>query len=234
MSRGHGKVQRAVLAAFAAEPDNAFLLSQLCEQAYPGCNRIEKKHRIAVARAAKAIPSITYMKRGILGSELVFYDPLNVMSYAMALLKSLSPGPAGAYRNNDYRPVRRQRFCGLDITSWRQYDISSDQIFREMLAPGGSHHKYVVEGGSWQRHVQFMKRRHEIPAWDTAALAALDEEIEANRLVCRLYVKSGHVYVRLSPAFSFAPAAFPGLPVGLSWPSRDSAPGTSPPVPASG
>jgi hypothetical protein len=145
-----------------------------------GCNRIEKKHRIAVARAAKAIPSIDYMKREILCSELVFYDPLNVMSYAMARLKSQSPGPAEAYRNHDYRPIRRRIFRGIDITSWRQYDISSDQIFREMLAPGGDHHKYVVEGGVWWRDVQFKIRRHEIPAWDTAALAALDEEIEAD------------------------------------------------------
>jgi hypothetical protein len=77
------------------------------------------------------------MKREILGSELVFYDPLNVMSYAMARLKSQSPGPAEAYRNNDYRPIRRKIFRGIDITSWRQYDISSDQIFREMARCAG-------------------------------------------------------------------------------------------------
>jgi hypothetical protein len=93
-------VQRAILAAFAADPDNALLLSELCERVYPGRNRIEKKHRNAVARAAKAIPSIRYMKREVLGSELVFYDPLNVMSYAMAELKS---DAFIDYRNNDPR-----------------------------------------------------------------------------------------------------------------------------------
>jgi hypothetical protein len=94
MSRGHGTVQRAILAAFAAEPDNAFLLSELCGLVYPGLNRIEKKHRNAVARAAKAIPSIGHMKREVLGGELVLYDPLNVMSYAMAWLKADNIGPA--------------------------------------------------------------------------------------------------------------------------------------------
>jgi hypothetical protein len=38
-----------------------FLPSELCERVYPGLNRVEKKHRNAVARAAKAIPSIKYM-----------------------------------------------------------------------------------------------------------------------------------------------------------------------------
>src|SRR6516162_7591453 len=108
MSRGHGAVQRAILAAFAAEPDNAFLLCELCARVYPGRNRIEKKHRNAVARAAKAIPSIDHTKREVLGSELVFYDPLNVMSYAMAYLKSDSLGPGAAYRNKDYRPIKQK------------------------------------------------------------------------------------------------------------------------------
>jgi hypothetical protein len=39
--------------------------------------------------------SINHMKREVLGSELVFYDPLNVMSYAMARLKSDNIGPGG-------------------------------------------------------------------------------------------------------------------------------------------
>src|SRR5262249_55588529 len=43
--------------------------------------------------------------------------------------------------------------------SYRRYDISSDQIFREMLAPGGDHHKHVVEGGVWWRHAEMHKAR---------------------------------------------------------------------------
>ena len=154
MSKGPGCVQRAIMAAFAAEPNNAFLLSELCQRTYPRIKHIKKKHRVAVARAAKAIKTLDSMKRETLGCELVFYDPLNVMSYAMARLKSDSLGPGAAYRNNDYRPVRQKIWHGHDITSWRRYDISSDQIFREMLAPGGNYHRYVVEGGAWWRHAK--------------------------------------------------------------------------------
>jgi hypothetical protein len=180
MSRGHGKVQRACLSAFAAEPDNAFLLSELCERVYPGLNRIEKKHRNAVARAAKAIPSIDHMKRGVLGSELVFYDPLNVMSYAMARLKSEDIGPGQAYRNNDYRPVRQRIWHGVDVTPWRQYVLKSDEILHEALAPGGDHHKYVVEGGSWWRHTEIRKARARGDGETAARLQAeSDAELEA-------------------------------------------------------
>ena len=112
-----------------------------------------------MARAAKAIKTLDYGRRETLGGELVFYDPLNVMSYAMAQLKSDSLGPGAAYRNNDYRPVRRKIWHGRDITSYRQYDMSSDEIFREMLAPGGSHHKYIVKGGSWFESVEEEKAR---------------------------------------------------------------------------
>ena len=177
MSRGHGIVQRAILAAFAAEPNNAFLLSELCERVYSGRNRIEKKHRNAVARAARAIPSIDHMRRETLGSELVFYDPLNVMSYAMARLKSDSLGPGAAYRNKDYRPIKQKIWRGHDVTSWRRYDISSDQIFREMLAPGGNYHRYVVEGGAWWRHTEMHKAR---ARGDGETVARLQAEMDAN------------------------------------------------------
>jgi hypothetical protein len=177
MSRGHGKVQRAILAAFAAEPDRAFLLSELCEQIYSGRNRIEKKHRNAVARAARAIPSIDHMRRETLGSELVFYDPLNVMSYAMARLKADALGPGAAYRNNDYRPVKQRIWHGVDITSWRRYDISSDQIFRQMLAPGGNHHKHVVTGGAWWQHTEIRKA---LARGDEETAARLQAEMDAD------------------------------------------------------
>jgi hypothetical protein len=180
-------VQRVILAVFAAEPDNAFLLSQLCEQVYPGCNRIEKKHRIAVARAAKAIPSIDCMKRETLGSELVLYDPLNVMSYAMARLKSDNLGPGAGYRNNDYRPVPERIWHGVDVTSWRQYNITSDEIFRKMLAPGGNHHRHVVEGGAWWQHTEIRKVR---ARGDEETAARLQAEQDAVTAALCISIKS--------------------------------------------
>jgi hypothetical protein len=55
MSRGPGHIQRVILALTEGDPhgDGAWTLSQICEQAYPGINRPEKKHRVAVARALR-------------------------------------------------------------------------------------------------------------------------------------------------------------------------------------
>jgi hypothetical protein len=50
MSKGPGRIERALAAIFDGEPGNAFMTEELCEMIYPGC-RIEKKHRVAVMRA---------------------------------------------------------------------------------------------------------------------------------------------------------------------------------------
>ena len=36
MSRGAGRVERAIMAAVRAEPDNAFTVADLCDRVYPG------------------------------------------------------------------------------------------------------------------------------------------------------------------------------------------------------
>jgi hypothetical protein len=53
MSRGLGHIQRSILAALETDIDGAWTVSQICERVYPGIDRIEKKHRVAVARAIR-------------------------------------------------------------------------------------------------------------------------------------------------------------------------------------
>src|SRR5262249_9267610 len=134
MSRGYRIIQRAIVTVFEAEPDNGLLLSELCQRVYRGINRIEKKHRVAVARAAYRIPWLAHMKRGTLGCEVVFYNPASVLAYGMARLKS--DNLRGYERHSDPR------------VQWKQPCSEAD--LRAMLAPGGDYHKYVVKGGAWQ------------------------------------------------------------------------------------
>lgn len=164
MSKGYGSVQRAILQAFKAEPDNAFLLSELCERVYAGFNRAEKKHRIAVTRAAKLLPSIAIMRSNTLGSELVFYDPLNLMSYAMARLKSDS---LNHYRSNDNRwfdPDRLSKWYrearGYEKGYVYQHYRATEADLRAMLAAeGGREHNLIVSGGVWWREVEINKAK---------------------------------------------------------------------------
>src|SRR5262249_17912131 len=135
MSRGPGKIQRAIVAAFEAEPDNGLLLSELCERAYRGINRIGKKHRVAVARAAYRIPWLAHMRRGTLGCEVVFYNPASVLAYGMARLKSDNLSRYERHSDPRFR--------------WKQPRSESD--LRAMLAPGGDYHKHIVKDGAWWR-----------------------------------------------------------------------------------
>jgi hypothetical protein len=160
MSRGPGKIQRAVIAVFEAEPENGFLLSELCERVYRGINRVEKKHRVAVARAAHGIPWLAHMKRDTLGGELVFYNPASVVAYGIARLKGDN---FGRYeRNTDPR------------VSWRQPKSEND--LRESLLPEGSHHKYIAEGGAWRR---FAAMEHAKLIGDIATCERLEREQKA-------------------------------------------------------
>lgn len=54
MSRGPGRIERAIRGLFDAHPDEAFTTDQLCEHCYSldYPDEVERKHRVAVVRAA--------------------------------------------------------------------------------------------------------------------------------------------------------------------------------------
>ena len=140
MSRGPGKIERAIEAVFAVEPDDAFATVDLCDRVYPGVNRVEKKHRVAVIRAALNVCGRTgwvCYRTEALGGTLVFYNPFDVMSYAIGRTKA---DFLTHYRNND----------GRIFDHWR----TTAEGIRGTFEPGGKQHHWIVEGGAWWRHVQ--------------------------------------------------------------------------------
>lgn len=91
MSRGPGKIERALLALFAANPSAAFTVEELAEVIYRGINRIEKKHRVAIIRAARKAASSAGWRTWTSespGSRLVYLNPLDFRSYATGWLRS--------------------------------------------------------------------------------------------------------------------------------------------------
>ena len=57
MSKGPGKVQRAILALVGAEPDGAWPFEELCRLIYPPPPlKPTRAQRVAVARAIKTLP----------------------------------------------------------------------------------------------------------------------------------------------------------------------------------
>lgn len=52
MSRGLGRVQRAILAMIEVEPHGAWTVDEICRRVYP-TDRVKKKQCVAVLRAVK-------------------------------------------------------------------------------------------------------------------------------------------------------------------------------------
>ena len=86
MSRGPGRVERAIEEAFRSNPTETFTAGELAVFVYPGLNRVEKKHRVAILRAgyrvAPRLHWLTYRCERP-GGDIVFCNGLDVQSYTM-------------------------------------------------------------------------------------------------------------------------------------------------------
>ena len=136
MSRGLGRVGRAIAAAFDDEPDNAFTTVELCERVWPekatGKYWLTRAMSVAALRAVKSLAvhrpdlGVKAQREDMArGAPAVFQ--YRVLSYAMGRLKG------------DIFFLRR----------WR-----SEAELRAEIAAGGSHHSYVIPGGAWLRHTE--------------------------------------------------------------------------------
>jgi hypothetical protein len=150
MSRGPGKIDRVIAALFAAEPDNAFMLYELLCAVYPDVDYYEKKHRVAVLRAAKRRPNTATLHSDAQGRMLVFYTPDNVLSRAMAYLKA--------------------DFSYALYTQWGKRP--TDDELRAKLRKGGEEYRRIATA---QRHVTMFKAERSGDHKTLARLKAYEE-----------------------------------------------------------
>ena len=143
MSRGAGRIERAIAAILDGEADNAFTTEDLCERVYSGVNRVEKKHRVAVLRAANKLvkrrDNTGCQQCENLGKTRVYFNVDNVMSYAMACLKADN---LNHYRSNDDRyftpkPKWFRDAMGFEKGYQYQWHRSNEAELRAELAEGG-------------------------------------------------------------------------------------------------
>jgi hypothetical protein len=150
MSKGPGHVERAIDLAFAADAGTALSVDELCRRIYRGIDRVEKKHRVAVLRAAKARPQhLAYLSSSLAGGELIFFAPDSVASYGLARLKATNS--AGA----------------------------SDAELRARLREGGVCHEFVVPGGDWYRWVEMFKAERDGDTRRLQKLQMEEERVQA-------------------------------------------------------
>lgn len=95
MSRGPGRIERAVRHLLESNPSGAFTLNDFVGSCYPGINRIEKKHRVSILRALnKVCDDLWWASEFINGryGERVYYNLLNLHSYAVGRTVAHKPG----------------------------------------------------------------------------------------------------------------------------------------------
>lgn len=158
MSRGPGIRQRLIEAAFAADFDDIYMVEELAAIAFPGVNRIEKKHRVATIRAAAgacARTSFAWLRSEAPGHQNVYFNRRNLRSYAIARVR------AGGYNHLSLDTIRER----LD---WPLDDPRRDRL------GGGGHlynaRKLMEPGEAWHSHVE---------QWKAELDATTAEEVEA-------------------------------------------------------
>ncbi|MGY4496959.1 hypothetical protein ACVWYH_000886 [Bradyrhizobium sp. GM24.11] len=154
MSKGPGRIQRAIEAAFAKSPSDTFTVEELGPIAYPGLNRIEKKHRVAILRAAYAALERTgwgAFTSERPGGHIVFFNWSDVRSYAIARMRA-------------------------DFVYNR---ASVPEIIAELDDPKDRYYKMVRPGGSWWLHVELEKAKRSGDERKIAKLQKQNDENEA-------------------------------------------------------
>jgi hypothetical protein len=149
MGKGAGHVERGIMAAFKAEPNNAFTVAELARRIY----RVDpvKKHRVAILRTAERLLQregwlAIWWQSEIRGVPHVLFDRYDVMSYATARLKGQG---------------------------------HNEQEIHEILGKGGEYRKRVIRQGAWWWHVQHWKAERDGDKEMLAKAIAFNESVKA-------------------------------------------------------
>src|SRR6516225_8424146 len=159
MSRGPGRIEHMIEALFTSAPSRTFSTDELVEAVYRGVNRIEKKRRVGVLRAADKV-----------GKRLGHWEKWQCERW----------GLGGYWNNRQNRSLVGRGAVYVNVLDVHSYAIGrlrtdhfhADKSVLEleaMLGPGGKEAGHNARGGVWWIHVEQAKVKRGI---------AVDEETE--------------------------------------------------------
>jgi hypothetical protein len=134
MTIGPGRIERAIAATFFANPSMTYTVEELVAIAYPGVSRVEKKHRVVVARAANKVAarecwSSTRAERP--GHRVVYFNLLDHQSYAAGQIR-------GSYRFRELShadvigAIEDPNTAPLIVEQWREAMSRGGAFWREV------------------------------------------------------------------------------------------------------
>jgi hypothetical protein len=142
MSKGPGRIERAIADAFAANSNGILSVDDLVSVAYQGINRVEKKHRVATIRAAdKVAARIGWACRQaeMPGHPLVYYNPHDVRSYTIG--KVVRHGHVRTYQGVVWQTINA--WFETACTDPDDYRLSNPARTLADMQPGGVWHDHV-------------------------------------------------------------------------------------------
>jgi hypothetical protein len=149
MSRGPGRIERAIRELLDTSPDRAFMTADLAKHCFAGADWIERKHEVSVLRAVRKIvaddPDWCSWRRQW-GS--IVYNRANLQSTALAEIvkhEGRLPRPGGTWNQWDYPD-------GYDWRCWRQ-EPNVDRAFAVLNHPYCQAHMTQPDG-EWCKAVR--------------------------------------------------------------------------------
>ena len=152
MSRGPGRIQRTIDALIAGDEHGAWLVSDICEHAYPEFEGVEKKHQVAVNRAlsSMALPESWEARYSeARGGTRVLYNARDPESCVRADRLTKRDGSWGDYRNRhlserrepeiDKRAHEAHNSCDTDELSGLDRRFEKTKAYIAFLESAGAH-----------------------------------------------------------------------------------------------
>ena len=119
MSKGLGNIQRQLDAILSENPDSAFTIQELAERIYDTYT-VEKRHRVALIRAAKGLLNVRPELGLTNGYRMALYHHRSLTSYATARLKGMGFVEDSIPANIGYQTYRMTEGgeWWLDVHEW--------------------------------------------------------------------------------------------------------------------
>jgi hypothetical protein len=142
MSKGPGRIERAIADAFAANTNGILSVDDLVSVAYRGINRVEKKHRVATIRAANKVAARmgwACQQAEMPGHPLVYYNPYDVRSYTIGTV--VRHGHVRTWQGAVWQTINA--WFEAACTDPDDYRLSNPDRTLADMQPGGAWHDHV-------------------------------------------------------------------------------------------
>lgn len=162
MSRGPGRVERAIAAAVAANPHHAVSVDEVCVRLYPPTwgGGTAKKYRVAIIRGGKALArrdsnNIGYVSSWGPGSTVAFYAADELEAYGHAKLKAMG-GRRGGHDGRSRQSLLETLYKHYMAPGGRWWlDVRLFIAARDGDAERAAEHRHAIEQYEENRRKMF-------------------------------------------------------------------------------